>query len=200
MSYQTTKKRRVILVTDGDMLAKGAVEVAARNIGGRCISASAGNPTPISGEQMVNFIKQAKNDPVVVMVDDRGSRYKGKGECVLEHVARHPDVEVIGVLAVASNTICEEGTKVDYSLTRNGNVIEGQVDKEGNKISNQSFIMGDTVDVLNELKEKVPFVIGIGDIGKMDGKDNPHKGAGVTTKALEIIMDHYRNQMGGYDI
>lgn len=194
-----TKKRRVILVTDGDRVARGAVEIAAKNIGGRCISASAGNPTPITGTQMVELIKQAKYDPVVVMVDDRGSRYKGKGECVLEHVARHPDLEVIGVLAVASNTNCKEGTKVDYSLDKNKNRIEGQVDKEGNKISNQSVIMGDTVDVLNELKERVPFVIGVGDIGKMDGKDNPHKGATVTTKALELIMDHYKKENGGFD-
>lgn len=44
-------KRKVILVTDGDLVAKKAVETASRNIGARCISCSAGNPTRLSGEQ-----------------------------------------------------------------------------------------------------------------------------------------------------
>ncbi|MCL6636019.1 MAG: stage V sporulation protein AE, partial [Peptococcaceae bacterium] len=33
-------KRKVIIVTDGDRIAKRAVEVAARNVGARCISCS----------------------------------------------------------------------------------------------------------------------------------------------------------------
>lgn len=46
-------KRRVILVTDGDGIAKKAVETAALRIGGRCISKSAGNPTPLSGKKII---------------------------------------------------------------------------------------------------------------------------------------------------
>jgi stage V sporulation protein AE len=35
----------------------------------------------------------------------------------------------------------------------------------------------------------VPVVIGIGDIGKMDGADDVKKGAPLTTKALRTIME-----------
>ncbi|WP_222430861.1 stage V sporulation protein AE, partial [Bacillus licheniformis] len=38
-------KRKVILVTDGDIYAAKAIEYAARKTGGRCISQSAGNPS-----------------------------------------------------------------------------------------------------------------------------------------------------------
>jgi len=43
-------KRKVIIVTDGDIAAKAAVEIAALNIGGECISYSAGNPTVLTGQ------------------------------------------------------------------------------------------------------------------------------------------------------
>ncbi|HHW49425.1 MAG TPA: stage V sporulation protein AE, partial [Clostridiaceae bacterium] len=45
------EKRKVILVTDGDSVAKEAVEIAASNIGARCISDSAGNPTVLTGQE-----------------------------------------------------------------------------------------------------------------------------------------------------
>ena len=51
------EKRRIIIVTDGDGFARRAVETATTNIGGRCISRSAGNPTPIRGKEIVDFIK-----------------------------------------------------------------------------------------------------------------------------------------------
>jgi stage V sporulation protein AE len=73
-------KRKVILVTDGDRIAKGAVEVAAANIGGRCISASAGNPTELEGREIIELIKSAHHDPVVVMVDDMGPRVREKAK------------------------------------------------------------------------------------------------------------------------
>jgi len=70
-------KHKVILVTDGDMMAKGAVETAASNVGGRCISVSAGNPTVLTGREILDYISKAAHDPVVVMVDDRG--WEGAG-------------------------------------------------------------------------------------------------------------------------
>lgn len=191
-------KRKVILVTDGDIIARQAVEIAAANIGGRCISASAGNPTPLSGEQVVNLIMQAKYDPVVVMVDDKGSCHKGKGERVLEYVAKHPAIEVMGVLAVASNTEQIEGAEVDCSITKRKELIQGEVDKSGEMVSHENIVKGDTVDVINALKdEEVPFVVGVGDIGKMDGKDKSAKGAEVTTKALQTILAKWEERGGG---
>jgi len=186
--------RRVILVTDGDQIARKAIEEATRNIGGRCISASAGNPTPVTGARIVKLIKEAKYDPVVVMFDDRGSSEKGKGEQALEYVAKHPDIEVMGVLAVASNTEYIDGVHVDISVTKRKEVVEGQVDKSGNMISPEMIVLGDTVDVINEIKDQIPIVVGIGDIGKMDGKDNPIAGAQVTSKALKIIIDHWQSE------
>lgn len=184
--------RRVILVTDGDQIARKAVEEATRNIGGRCISASAGNPTPVSGEKIVKLIKTAKHDPVVVMFDDRGSNAKGRGEKALEFVAKHPEIEVMGVLAVASNTEYIDGAQVDLAVTKSHEVVEGQVDKCGNMVSPEMIILGDTVDVLNELKDRIPIVVGIGDIGKMGGRDNPYGGAQVTTQALNLIIEHWQ--------
>lgn len=45
----TVERRRVILVTDGDHIAKRALQVAAKRIHARVISRSAGIPTPLSG-------------------------------------------------------------------------------------------------------------------------------------------------------
>lgn len=188
------EKRKVIIVTDGDKIARKAVERAVKQVGARCISASAGNPTPLSGEKIVNLIKKATHDPVVVMVDDRGSPQKGSGELALEFVAKHPDVDVLGVIAVASNTILADGTQVEMSITKDKQWINKAVDKEGKPaLDGTNIIKGDTVDVLSDLE--IPIVIGIGDIGKMEGKDSWHKGAEITTKALEYIISH-----GGGDL
>ena len=111
-------KKKVILVTDGDLIAQQAVEEATKKIGGRCISASAGNPTRLTGAEVVELIQSTPYDPVVVMVDDRGSTRKGNGERVLEYVAKHPDLELIGVLAVASNTENTDGAVVNCAITR----------------------------------------------------------------------------------
>lgn len=191
---ETENKRKVILVTDGDHVAQKAIETAARNIGGRCISASAGNPTPISGRKIVNLIKQAKHDPVVVMFDDNGSTKRGNGEVALDYVANHPDLEVMGILAVASNADDNTGATVDYAITKEKEIFKGQVDKEGNNVSDHKVIIGDTVNVINNLKEKQKvFTIGIGDLGKMDGRDNPFTGAEVTTKAMQAIIVNWEN-------
>lgn len=188
-------KTRVILVTDGDCIAQKAVETAVKSIGGRCISASAGNPTPLSGKKIVELIKQAEADPVVVMFDDKGSSGKGRGETALEFVARHPDLEVMGVLAVASNTGWAGGASIDCAVTAEQQVIEGRVDKDGRAVSKEKYVLGDTVDVLDALKgEKIPFVVGVGDLGKMNGRDDPARGAEITTKALRTIVEHWEHR------
>ncbi|MDA8234065.1 MAG: stage V sporulation protein AE [Clostridia bacterium] len=182
-----SRRRKVILVTDGDKMARKTVEVAARNIGARCISASAGNPTEISGERLVQLIQSTPHDPVVVMFDDVGMVGKGKGEKVLEYVSRHPEIEVIGAVAVASHTPYVEGVEVDVSIDRAGHLVEGPVNKEGQAESGRhKYLEGDTVDILNELH--IPVIIGTGDTGKMDGKDSFFAGAPVTTKAFWEIL------------
>ncbi len=178
-------KRKVILVTDGDRIAKRAVEVAAKNIGARCISASAGNPTRRSGKELVEMIKQAPNDPVVVMLDDRGFNGAGRGEEALAFITAHPEIQVLGVLAVASNTENVSGCTVDASITNSGKVIEGAVDKSGKPKHDPQE--GDTVEIIDKLN--LPLVIGIGDIGKMDGADEAGKGAPLTTRAFQTIIE-----------
>ena len=179
------EKRRIIIVTDGDGFARRAVETATTNIGGRCISRSAGNPTPIRGKEIVDFIKDAKHDPVVVMVDDRGHNRTGKGEEALEYIVNHEDVEVLGVIAVASNTEYVDGVEVDFSITKDGEIIDGAVNKSGEE-TREKTLFGDTVDVLGDCR--VPLIVGIGDIGKMDGKDDCEIGAPIITKAMEEII------------
>jgi stage V sporulation protein AE len=178
-------KRRIIIVTDGDRIARKAVEMAARQVAGRCISCSAGNPTPITGKQAINMIKQAPWDPVVIMVDDRGKPGVGEGEQIIKELAQSEDIQIIGVVAVASNTEGVRGIKADCSIDKNGNVIHGAVDKLGNPLDG-SVICGDTVDIINEIK--VPLVVGVGDPGKMDGRDDSFIGAPVLTKALKMII------------
>lgn len=193
-----TEKRRIILVTDGDTVARKAVEKAAQSIGGRCISASAGNPTPVSGEQIVRLIKQAKHDPVVVMFDDNGSNKRGQGEKALDYVANHPDLEVMGVLAVASNCGGSENTAIDCAITNEKHLVFGGVDKDGNLVSEEKVITGDTVNVVDDLHAKNgTYVVGVGDIGKMQGHDSPYTGAEVTTKALQKIIDHWETSNTG---
>jgi len=185
-------KRKVVLITDGDDVARKTVETAAKNVGGCCISASAGNPTPLRGEEIVKLIKGARVDPVLVMLDDKGCRQKGKGERALEYIARHPDVDVLGVIAVASNTRHTKGVRIKESVALNGELAEGPVDKEGiPEPPGHKILEGDTVSVLASLK--FPVVIGIGDIGKMNGHDRFEKGAELTTKAVKYVL-----QRSGY--
>jgi len=182
------QKRNVILVTDGDLIAKRTVEEASRNIGARCISCSYGNPTRLSGEQLVTQIKKAPHDPVVVMLDDKGRQGPGRGEQALEYLARHPEIRVLGVLAVASNTMAAGTVEVDCSVTRQGGLTPLAVDKKGEvKAEMTSSLSGDTVEVLDSLG--LPVVVGIGDIGKMNGADDPDRGAPLTTRALKEILN-----------
>lgn len=185
-------KRNVILVTDGDKVAKKAIEAAATNIGGRCISRSAGNPTLLSGEEIVEYIKQAKHDPVVVMVDDMGNSHTGSGEEAMDYIINSDDVNILGVVAVASNTMGVEGIKADCSIDRECRVTNNPVNKDGIAQKRGRVILGDTVDILNE--ERVPIIIGIGDPGKMEGFDDAEIGAPVITKALQEILKRSKSK------
>ena len=187
----TNKKIRVILITDGDRVAQHAVENIGQSLGLRCISASAGNPTPISGKEIVELLKTVPFDPVLVMFDDKGRREKAQGELALEYVANHPDIEVLGAVAVASNTTGISGVRTDACIDCDGHVVDLSVDKKG-EIKNarecgcEPVITGDTVDVLNDVD--VPVIIGVGDIGKMDKHDDLSRGAPITRKAIEEIL------------
>lgn len=178
-------KHKVILVTDGDRVAKRAVETAAVNIGGRTISASAGNPTLLNGVEILQLIAKADHDPVVVMVDDRGEKGEGKGEQAMEKIIRDPGIDVLGVVAVSSNGRDCSGVDVSCSITKDGQIIEGAVDKYGNDLHSDS-ICGDTLSILKNMHNLV--IVGIGDPGKMDFNDEVEKGAPITTKALQEIL------------
>ena len=183
-------KKRVIIVTDGDRTAQGAVERAAANVGGLAVSASGGNPTPLSAEEIMELVLQAPQEPVLVMVDDSGKRSKGPGERVLEQLAKDERVEVLGVVAVASNTDKVEGVSVDVSVTREGQRVYGPVDKDGiPEPAGRYEVEGDTVDILNCLD--VPVIVGVGDLGKMDDADRQEEGARITTAAVQEVLRHH---------
>jgi len=186
MSRQQAK-RKVILVTDGDQVARRAVEAVAPEVGCRVISRSSGNPTPLDGPSLVHLVKHAKHDPVLVMFDDNGNGDFGWGEQALEYIACHEEIEVLGAIAVASNTPMVEGVKVDFSIDQHGQVIEEAVNKDGQPVrSGDGVVYGDTVDILSRCN--VPIIVGVGDIGKMQGKDHVYKGAPVTKAAILEIL------------
>ncbi|HCX69970.1 MAG TPA: stage V sporulation protein AE, partial [Firmicutes bacterium] len=106
---QQKTKKQVILITDGDHVAQHVVEEAARRVGGRCISASGGNPSEIDAPALIELIHDAEGEPVLVMVDDAGTRRKGPGEKLIEQLATEDSIELLGVLAVASHTAKVEG-------------------------------------------------------------------------------------------
>lgn len=184
-------KRKIIIITDGDKIAQKAAEEAARNVNGRCISISSGNPSKITGDEAVKLIMCAKNDPVLIMVDDRGNTGRGKGEKIIQDIIRSSNVKVMGVVAVASNSK-GSGIKVNYSIDKYGNKIEYAVDKYGNCKRN-NVLIGDTVNTINP--KDIPVIIGIGDPGKMDGCDDLNKGCPILTKAVKLIIDTYKNNM-----
>ncbi len=66
------QRRKVILVTDGDIYAAKTIELVAKKVGGRCISSSKGNPSKRTGPELVQMILKTPYDPVFVMFDDSG--------------------------------------------------------------------------------------------------------------------------------
>ncbi len=184
-------KRKIMIVTDGDQIAKQALEKAAEQIGVHSISLSAGNPGTFGGPELVELVRKTTNNPVIVMFDDCGDEERGIGEQSLKYVATHPEIDVIGAIAVASNCKKCKGTPVHVAIDQNGQIISAPVDKSGHIIYGQPLrIFGDTLEVLNELS--IPFVVGIGDLGKMQHRDEAKIGAPVTTKALQLILSRFQ--------
>lgn len=181
------KKRKVIIVTDGDSSAKEAVEKATANIGGRCISSSAGNPTVLTGEEIIQRIFSAPNDPVVVMVDDKGALGKGRGEAAMEFMLKSSELDILGIVAVSSMGKDCNGLNINLSITGSGEVVENAVDKYGNDTYFDN-ICGDTLGILRTRRDI--FIVGMGDPGKMDYQDDVRRGSPITTKALEMILEH----------
>ncbi|WP_042355211.1 stage V sporulation protein AE [Bacillus rubiinfantis] len=181
------KKRRVILVTDGDQYTRRALEQIAKDMGARCISKSQGNPSVMKGPELVELIKQTPNDPVLVMFDDSGIVGEGAGEKALRYVALHQDIEILGAIAVAAKSRHEEWTRIDISIDREGEMTPYGVDKFGIPELETGRINGDTVYNLDSLN--IPIIVGIGDIGKMAGRDSYKHGSPITKKAVELILE-----------
>ncbi|MBX5466569.1 MAG: stage V sporulation protein AE [Firmicutes bacterium] len=174
----------MIVLTDGDHTAYRAAEVACRRLGIGLVRASAGNPTPLRGQALVEAIRKTPGDPVLAMVDDRGDPARGRGERALEDILRAPELDVVGVVAVAAHTRGVAGVRPDASVTAEAETVSGAVDKEGDPAG--PVLHGDTVDVLARYPS-VP-VVGLGDPGKMDGEDRPERGAPATTEALRALL------------
>lgn len=181
------ERRHVILITDGDDFARKTVELVAKEIGGRCLSLSHGNPSILTGQQIVKLIKKVSHDPVLVMFDDSGFIGEGTGENALKYVACHKDIDVLGIIAVASKTRQAEWTKVDVCIDNNGELTPYGVDKFGVPEMEVGRINGDTVYCLDQLD--VPIIVGIGDIGKMSKKDHYDAGSPITKKAVELVLE-----------
>lgn len=181
------EEKRVILITDGDLYALKAVELAASELGCRCISQSMGNPSMLSGEELIQLIMKTPYDPVLVLFDDSGYPGEGYGEKAMRYVATHRSIKVLGAIAVASNTKNAEWTRVDVSIDKDGNLTEYGIDKMGVPNLEEKRITGDTVYILDELK--IPIIVGVGDIGKMGGYDTPEEGAPITKLAIQLILE-----------
>lgn len=179
--------RRVILITDGDEYAKRAVENVAEKIGGRCITMSQGNPSVLTGHEIVQLIKKTPYDPVLVMFDDSGILGEGAGENALKYVAKHHEIEVLGIIAVAAKSRHEEWARVDVCIDRDGELTPYGVDKLGLTEFEIGRINGDTVYCLDELD--VPLIVGVGDIGKMAGHDDYKLDSPITKKAVDLILE-----------
>lgn len=61
-------------------------------------------------------------------------------------VYNSPDINILGVLAVASNTNCMDGARVDLSVTDAGAIVKRPVNKDG-KTTRSHELRGDTVEL-----------------------------------------------------
>lgn len=184
-------KKKVIIITDGDNVARQAIEMAAKRIGGRCISLSAGNPSIISSDTLIDLINSAKNDPVLVMVDDKGRRDYGNGESIMMHLLLSDEITVMGIIAVASNTNFGNPVRVNCSVNNKGKIVKNAVDKHGNEIDSDNLI-GDTINCLYKIK--LPYVVGIGDIGKCHGSDDIEIGVPILIEAIKQVLHNFNSK------
>lgn len=180
-------KKKVIIITDGDESAVKAVSVAADSLQCYFLSLSKGNPSFVTTDVLIKKVLEAPLEPVIVLFDDAGYPGVGPGEGRMREVTTSPLIQVLGIIAVAAHSDTNDWTKVDVCVDRFGNVTEYGVDKAGIKETEIKRIKGDTVDLLNV--GDVPIIIGIGDVGKMGGFDEPDKGAPITRKAIQLIME-----------
>lgn len=124
---------------------------------------------------------------MVVMVDDRGHHRIGKGEKALLELSAEPDMEILGVVAVASRTDGVPGATVDFSIGRDGQMVDGPVDNWGvPEEPGHKRVEGDTTGVIDRIDP--PVVAGLGDVGKMGGADAPESGSRITERALAEIL------------
>ncbi len=188
------RQKSVIVVTDGDETAYKALVEASKDLNLYLLSESQGNPTPLKGKDLIDVITKAPADPVVVMVDDRGERGLGPGERALEVLMNAPELNVLGVVAVAANTHPVEGVHVDSSVTSQGYMTRDAVNKAGDRQSS-AVLYGDTVDVLRDDEGRVP-IIGLGDPGKMQGRDSISHGVPATKKALQEVLERSKDHAG----
>lgn len=179
--------KRIIYVTDGDAAAARAVTTAAKTIGIGCLALSDGNPTTCTYEQLLESIAEVSDEIAVLLFDDAGQAYEGRGEELMVRLANEEGIKVIGALAVASTERSGDWTKVDVSVDRYGKLSEWGVDKEGFRDIEENRVHGDTVYSLDQLS--IPVIVGIGDLGKMGGRDHPKRGAPVTATALQVIIE-----------
>ena len=180
-------KKQIIIITDGDSHAKIQVEKAAKNIHGRCISLSAGTPSIVSPDIIIEMIKNALGEPVLVMADDKGKRGYGLGEKVMMELLLSEAIDVIGIVAVASNCDNCSGIEVDCSVDRNGSISPYAVNKEG-VLQTSKILYGDTLNFLYMLKER-PYIVGVGDIGKMKGNFENNNNEILTIAINNIITN-----------
>ncbi|MCL5115671.1 MAG: stage V sporulation protein AE [Firmicutes bacterium] len=186
-------KKRVIILTDGDQTAYRALSEACDELQCHPLRASEGNPTPLTGQDLITAIQEAPQEPVVVMVDDRGDAGLGRGERALDALISSPDLDVLGVVAVAANTHPVRGVPVDVAVDQEGHVVEHAVDKDGHPTAGD-VLKGDTVDVL---KSYDGFIVGLGDPGKMEGHDAVGHGVPATRRAIEEILRNEVHRHGG---
>lgn len=179
--------KKVICITDGDAYAFQAVKYVAEKFNASCIEETFANPTTLTGGEIYRLIERAPKQLVLAMFDDSGVIGTGPGEYALLHIAKHPRLKVLGILAVASRTKNREYTKVDVCVDRFGIYTAKGVDKDGFQELEEHRINGDTVYILDQLN--VPIIVGIGDIGKMGGFDDIEKGCPITTKAIALILE-----------
>ncbi|MBB6448977.1 stage V sporulation protein AE [Geomicrobium halophilum] len=178
--------KRIICVTDGDGVAVKAVTAATRALGLGCVLQSAGNPTDCTYDQLLENVMNSQYEVTVILFDDAGQPYEGRGEEYMIRLTYEHEIKIIGALAVASAERSGDWTKVDISIDRYKHLSEWGVDKEGFPDIEENRIHGDTVYSLDQLQ--IPYIVGIGDLGKMGGRDDPKRGSPVTQTALQLIL------------
>ncbi|SDL64637.1 stage V sporulation protein AE [Sediminibacillus halophilus] len=185
------RPKKVIIITDGDEYAKKTMDYLSQQLGGTCLAYLSDNPTHASEKQVTEAIMAAPEEPVYVLIDDAGAPGPGAGEKILLGLAKNENIQIMGAIAVAAHTKNAEWTRFTLAIDQDGQLTSNGISKEGIPIPEIGRINGDTIYSLDQVD--IPVVVAIGDIGKMQGKDDIKKGSPITRKAIEIILER-----GGY--